>query len=178
MTAVTLCNEISANVLSRLLTSYGLELHWVQSAQPIPGSHFSEPEAGLVRHNLYIRPDTPVHSALHEACHYICMNGERRQALNTDAGGDYDEENAVCYLSILLAARLSGFSAAQMLRDMDNWGYTFRLGSARDWFHKDAEDAHHWLVAYGIIDQSQIPSGMLRLDEHRICTASAHDRLI
>ncbi len=28
-----------------------------------------------------------------------------------------------------------------MCRDMDEWGYSFRLGSAANWFAEDAEDA-------------------------------------
>ena len=56
-----------------------------------------------------MRGDTPLHSILHEACHYICMDEERRSGLDTDAGGDYDEENAVCYLQILLADEIPGF---------------------------------------------------------------------
>ncbi len=35
----------------------------------------------------------------------------------------------------------------RMCRDMDEWGYTFRLGSAARWFEQDAEDAHDWLIA-------------------------------
>ena len=44
-------------------------------------------EAGLIGDALYLRPDTPVHSALHEACHYVCMDPARRAGLDTDAGG-------------------------------------------------------------------------------------------
>ena len=33
-----------------------------------------------------------------------------------------------------------------MLEDMDAWGYSFRLGSAENWFEEDAEDAKQWLV--------------------------------
>ena len=48
-----------------------------------------------------------------------------------DAGGDDAEENAVCYLQILWADALPGFGRERMFLDMDAWGYTFRLGSAR-----------------------------------------------
>ena len=68
---------------------------------------------------------------LHEACHFICMDDARRTQLERDAGGDYDEENAVCYLQILLADEFAGMDSQQMCRDMDAWGYTFRLGSAQ-----------------------------------------------
>jgi hypothetical protein len=36
------------------------------------------------------------------------------------------------------------------MADMDRWGYTFRLGSARAWFEHDAEDAAEALRARGI----------------------------
>jgi len=35
--------------------------------------------------------------------------------------------------------------------DMDAWGYTFRLGSTRAWFERDAEDARAWLAARGLL---------------------------
>jgi hypothetical protein len=38
-----------------------------------------------------------------------------------------------------------------MLRDMDAWGYTFRLGSARAWFEEDAADACIWLREMGVV---------------------------
>ena len=40
----------------------------------------------------------------------------------------------------------------RMLADMDAWGYTFRLGSARRWFEEDAADAREWLVGRGLIE--------------------------
>ena len=135
-----------------LLSGYGLELVRVADATAIPGSYWGESEAGLVGARLYLRDDTPVHSALHEGCHFICMDEVRRAALDRDAGGDYDEENAVCYLQILLADRLPGVGRDRLCRDMDAWGYTFRLGSARAWFDGDAEDARNWLQRRGLID--------------------------
>jgi hypothetical protein len=90
------------------------------------------------------------------------MDSERRRGLNTDAGGDYDEENAVCYLQILLAAHLPPLDPARMMADMDAWGYSFRLGSARRWFEEDAEDARHWLQQHGLIEADDTPTGKLR----------------
>ena len=110
-----------------------------------------------------MEPETPVHSALHEACHYICLDSTRRNNLDTDAGGDYDEENAVCYLQILLSAKLPGCSADTLMRNMDSWGYTFRLGSASAWFYHDAEDAKHWLLKEKLIDQNNLPTERLRI---------------
>lgn len=80
------------------------------------------------------------------------MTSARRAALDTDAGGDDAEENAVCYLSVLLSERLPGYGAAMLWREMDAWGYSFRLGSAERWFREDADDAREWLLTHRIID--------------------------
>ncbi len=90
---------------------------------------------------LFARLDTPVHSVLHEASHYVCMTPERRAGLDRDAGGDDPEESAVCYLQILLADALDEVGSERLMQDMDAWGYSFRLGSTRAWFEGDAEDA-------------------------------------
>ena len=100
---------------------------------------------------MFVRGDTPVHSALHEAGHLICAAAARRDAVDTDAGGDFAEEDAVCYLQIVLAGELPGLDAESMMADMDAWGYTFRLGSARAWFSDDAEDARRWLAERGLL---------------------------
>jgi hypothetical protein len=105
-----------------------------------------------------VRGDTPLHSILHEACHYVCMDAGRRGGLHTDAGGDYDEESAVCYLQILLADQLPGLGRERMMADMDAWGYSFRLGSARAWFERDAADARAWLQKHEIIAQEDRPT--------------------
>jgi hypothetical protein len=148
--------------LSDLFKKYGLNLHLVDSKKKIPGSFWQEPEAGLIGNTLYIRNDTPIHSAFHEACHYICMDSERRMQLDTNAGGDHAEENAVCYLQIILAQYLPDYSSRQMQNDMDQWGYTFRLGSTQAWFEKDAADACHWLIRTGIILPSNLPTWKIR----------------
>jgi hypothetical protein len=137
--------------LNALLARFGLSLREVPQGEPIPGSFWGGEEAGLLRDTLLLRPDTPLHSILHEACHYICMDAARRAGLDTNAGGDYDEENAVCYLQILLADELPGFGRERIMLDMDAWGYSFRLGSARAWFEQDAEDARAWLSRHGLI---------------------------
>jgi hypothetical protein len=82
--------------LLSLLSPYGLKLEWVTAATPIPGSYWGESEAGLIGDRLYLRHDTPLHSALHEAAHFVCMTASRREVLERDAGGDHSEENAVC----------------------------------------------------------------------------------
>ena len=159
---VTPCSHPAAAGLEDLLARYGLELARVPDGQPIPGSWFGDPEAGLIGNRLFLRSDTPLHSALHESCHYVCMDEKRRAALHTDAGGDYDEENGVCYLQILLADELPGYGRERMFADMDAWGYSFRLGSARAWFEKDAEDALRWLRDHGLADEHGKPTWILR----------------
>jgi len=128
-----------------LFSTQGLHLKLVAHAQAIPGSHWGDDEAGLIRDTLYARLDTPVHSVLHEGCHWLLMDDARRHTLHTDAGGTHTEENAVCYLQILLADQLPDVGCARMFADMDAWGYSFRLGSARRWFEEDATDAHEFL---------------------------------
>ncbi len=136
-----------------LLGRYQLELRQVADDAAIPGSHWGDEEAGLIRHALYLRNDTPLHSVLHEACHAICMGPQRRAQLHTDAGGDDLEENAVCYLQILLADAIPGFGRERCCADMDRWGYSFRLGSAAAWFAQDAADAREWLRRRSLLPQ-------------------------
>ena len=167
---VTLCHEMHAQALERLFARFDLLLTWVADGEAIPGTFWGEPEAGLVANRLYLRGDTPVHSALHEACHYVCMSPRRRAGLHTDAGGGYDEENAVCYLQITLADELPGLNSWQLMTDMDNWGYTFRLGSARAWYERDAQDALQWLTDYGILDNAKRPTWRLRCHEANAAT--------
>jgi hypothetical protein len=134
-----------------LVASFGAKLEQLSSGRQVPGSYWGESEAGLRGDTLYVRADTPLHSLLHELAHYVCMSGARRAGLDRDAGGDDAEECAVCYLQILLADRIEGFGRDRMLRDMDAWGYTFRLGSARAWFEEDAVDACIWLREMGVM---------------------------
>jgi hypothetical protein len=162
MSDVLTCGELGLEPLQNLLNHYGLNVTLVEAEQEIEGSFWGDSEAGLVENRLYIRDDTPVHSALHEACHYICMDAERRNALHTDAGGDYDEENGVCYLQILLSEQLPNVTKQKAWADMDAWGYSFRLGSTQNWFEQDAEDARQWLLKYELIDTQNQPSWKLR----------------
>ena len=148
--------------IRELLARYDLRLAQVAAGEPIPGSHWGETEAGLVGDVLYARDDTPLHSVLHEASHFVCMTPARRAGLHTDAGGDDLEENGVCYLQVLLADHVPGFGHARMLVDMDAWGYSFRLGSAQRWFEEDAEDARQWLIVEGLITDTGQPTWKLR----------------
>lgn len=130
-----------------------MELFSVDEGTEIPGSFWGESEAGLVGNILFARADTPVHSVLHESCHFACMDDDRKQHLHTDAGGDYAEEDAVCYLQIVLANQIQGYNSKQCMQDMDTWGYTFRLGSANAWFENDASDAREWLESRKLLPQ-------------------------
>jgi len=147
--------------LAALLARFGLALELRPAGAPIPGSYWGAPEAGLIGTTVYARPDTPLHSALHEAAHLICMDEARRIVLHTDAGGDYAEEDAVCYLQIVLAGAL-GISPLELCADMDAWGYTFRLGSAGAWYERDARDARDWLVAHGLLTADGALAGRRR----------------
>ncbi len=144
------CDPETFDALSALLARFGLALQRIEPGAPIPGSYWGEPEAGIIGTTVYARADTPVHSVLHEAAHAICMDDERRARLHTDAGGDFAEEDAVCYLQIVLAGEL-GIPVPSICADMDAWGYTFRLGSAQAWYARDAADARAWLVTHGLL---------------------------
>ncbi|HEY6926513.1 MAG TPA: hypothetical protein VI653_23720 [Steroidobacteraceae bacterium] len=145
-----------------LLNRYGMELSLVAPDELIPGSYWGDSEAGLRGDRLYARLDTPIHSVLHEACHYICMAPERRAGLDKDAGGDDLEESAVCYLQVLLGDELPGVGRQRLIEDMDAWGYSFRLGNTRAWFEGDAEDARSWLREHGLIDGGDRPTWLSR----------------
>ncbi len=146
-----------------LLARFGLELRLVPAGEPIPGSYWGDSEAGLKESTLFARLDTPLHSVLHEAAHFVCMTAERRAGLERDAGGDDAEESAVCYLQLLLSAQLLQCGFDRACADMDEWGYSFRLGSTRAWFEQDAEDARLWLIAQGVLHPSGHLTGALRL---------------
>lgn len=157
-----LLREIDSGCLTELLSRFGLRLVDTPAGEEIPGSYWGGSEAGLVGDEIHARPDTPVHSILHEASHYVCMTPSRRASLLRDAGGDDAEESAVCYLQVLLADRLPGMGRSRAFLDMDEWGYSFRLGSTKAWFETDAEDANTWLLARGLVDESSAPIWKLR----------------
>jgi hypothetical protein len=145
-------SDIGFDAPSALLARYGLELVRVADGEPIPGSYWGECEAGLIGECVYARADTPVHSLLHEAAHLIVLPRERRAAVHTDATDSIEEEDAVCVLQALLGDALPGVGRECVLADMDAWGYTFRLGSARAYVDRDAGSAWAWLQARGLAD--------------------------
>jgi hypothetical protein len=154
--------DVKLTAVSSLLSRYRLALKTVPTGSAIPGSYWGDEEAGLIGNDLLVRADTPLHSILHETCHYVCMDQARREGVYTDAGGDYDEENAVCYLQILLADHIDHFGRHRMFEDMDRWGYTFRLGSAQAWFERDAEETRVYLLNLGLTNQHDQPTFKLR----------------
>ena len=148
---VTCVGDIRFDDALALLATHDLHLHRVADGAPIPGSYWGEPEAGIIGSDVYVRDDTPVHSMLHEACHLIVLPPERRALVHTDATDSVPEEDATCYLQIVLAGQLPGVGSARLMADMDAWGYTYRLGSTKAWFEQDAEDAKAWLVERGLL---------------------------
>lgn len=155
-------SDVSGAAIESLLGKYGLALRVQAPEETITGSFWGDPEAGVVGQTVFVRPDTPVHSLLHETCHIICMTGDRRAALETDAGGDDLEEAAVCYLQLVLAEELAGVGKDRLVADMDAWGYSFRLGDTRSWFESDAEDARNWLIDKGLLNDAGQPVYRLR----------------
>lgn len=145
-----LLGDIAVGDARALLARHGLQLVLVDDGAEIPGSHWGAPEAGVIGSTVYARNDTPVHSLLHEACHLIVLPEARRALVHTDASDCTREEDATCFLQVVLADALPGAGRARVMRDMDEWGYSFRLGSTRAWFEHDAEDARSWLAARGL----------------------------
>ena len=155
MTEVLTLADIAFDDAAALLHRFGLSLQRVADGAPIPGSYWGEREAGIIGHTVYARGDTPVHSLLHEAGHLIVLPPDRRAAVHTDATDSIPEEDAVCVLQGLLGDALPGVGRDRVLADMDAWGYTFRLGSARAYVDGDAEDVWAWLQAHGLINESR-----------------------
>jgi hypothetical protein len=54
--------------------------------------------------------------------------------------------------SVIDANELPGVGRTHLMDDMDAWGYTFRLGSARAWFKGDAGDAFAFLIEHELIN--------------------------
>ncbi len=148
--------------IEALLGRFGLALRLQRDGEAITGSFWGDSEAGVVGNTVFVRSDTPIHSLLHETCHLICMSADRRAELDTDAGGDDLEEAAVCYLQVLLADDIESCSRDRLMADMDEWGYSFRLGDTRSWFDNDAEDARKWLIENDLIAGDDTPRYRLR----------------
>lgn len=153
------CAALNASALEAWVAARGMQLHWVAADTAIPGSYWGDEEAGLIGDRLHVRPDTPVHSLLHELAHWLCMDAERRATVDTDACGSDTEEHAVCYLQALLAPTVPGYSRARLFADMDAWGYHFIQGSAAAWFDTDSDDALAYLRTHGLVDAAGAYTG-------------------
>lgn len=145
--AVLRLADLGFEAPAALLARHGLALARVPDGEPIPGSYWGEEEAGIIGTTVYARADTPVHSLLHETCHLLVLPAARRAQVHTDATDSVEEEDATCYLQILLADELPGVGRARLMADMDAWGYSFRLGSTQAWFERDAGEALAFLQA-------------------------------
>ena len=143
--------DIAFDDASALLARYGLSLVRVADGEAIPGSYWGDSEAGIIASTVYVRDDTPVHSMLHEACHLIVLPPQRRAAVHTDATDSIEEEDAVLVLQTVLAEAIPGAGRERMFADMDAWGYTFRLGSAKAYVEQDAETSWRWLAERGLV---------------------------
>ncbi len=154
--------DIQPGALSPLFDRYWLKLEKVDRDENIPYSFWGAPEAGRYQSTLFFRDDTPIHSLLHEACHYICMTPAQRISPSHDAGGSALIENACCFLQIILSDYITGFNRSIHLHDMNTWGYSFRLGSATRWFYADSDDARQWLLDNSILNRDYSPTWQLR----------------
>ncbi len=143
--------DVDTAAIAILLARYGLQLARVADAAAIPGSYWGEPEAGLIGNTVHARGDTPLHSLLHEAAHLIVLPPRKRASVHTDATDSVEEEDAACLLQALLGDVLPGVDRERVLADMDAWGYTFRLGSARAYFEHDSDAAWSWLAERGLV---------------------------
>jgi hypothetical protein len=143
--------QIGFDAPAALLAQFDLQLERVADDEPIPGSFWGDEEAGIIGSTVHARDDTPVHSLLHEAGHLIMLSPERRLDVHTDATDSIEEEDATCYLQIVLADHLAGVGRERLMADMDAWGYSFRLGSTRAWFEHDAGNARQWLIDRGLL---------------------------
>ena len=155
-------SNTSSTDLTALLSRYQMQLVQVADHTDVPHSFWGAPEAGRAGSTLYVRADTPVHSLLHEACHYICMPSAQRRQAEVDAKGSVLEENACCYLQIILADYIPGLNRHILMYDMNCWGYSFRLGSTARWFFADCEETRQWLIAHNILKHNNTPSWRLR----------------
>jgi len=149
--AVLRVGEIGFGEPRLLLARFGLTLVEVAPGEAIPGSYWGDTEAGIIGTTVYARPDTPVHSLLHEACHLIVLPEEKRALVHTDATDSIEEEDATCYLQIVLGGQLPSVGSDRIMEDMDRWGYTYRLGSTRAWFEGDASEARDFLAARALL---------------------------
>lgn len=147
---VLILSDIGFNAPTALLARYGW--CWSYPGRPThPGSHWGDCEAGIIGNTVYARSDTPVHSLLHEAGHLIVLPPDHAPPYTPTPPIRYRKKDAVCVLQALLGEAL-GIDRIRIWADMDAWGYTFRLGSARAYTEHDADTAWQWLHTHGLTD--------------------------
>ncbi len=78
--------DVDAGAIDALLSAYGARLVKMEPGREIPGSYWGESEAGLIENDVFARADTPVHSLLHELCHFICMDRRAPRAARDGRG--------------------------------------------------------------------------------------------
>ncbi len=69
----------------------------------------------------------------------------------------------MCYLRLLLSARAAAVRLPRACADMDEWGYSFRLGSTRAGSSRMLPMRRAWLLNAGIIDAEHRLTGHCRL---------------
>src|SRR5690606_10098584 len=62
----------------------------------------------------------------------------------------------------------------RVFADMDAWGYTFRLGSARAYLERDADAAWAWLQARGLVDARRGLAAAPAWGRHHAAPAGPH----
>ena len=136
-----------------LLAGFGLRLVLLPAGADIPGTYWGAPEAGLSGDQLFVRPDTPVHSVLHEAAHFLCMPPSAAPACTGTRAATWPRRtpSATCRSCWERSSGAAGWSRERLFADMDAWGYSFRLGSTRRWFEEDADEALAWLRDRGLV---------------------------
>ena len=151
-TPLTCCclRDIGFDDVAALLARYGLAARARRRRRADPRQLLGRTRSRPDRPRVHARDDTPVHSLLHEAAHLIVLPPERaRRAYRRHRFGRGRRRR----LRAAVAARRrpARRRPRALMADMDAWGYTFRLGSARAYFERDAEDAGPGCSARGLV---------------------------
>src|SRR5690625_8003398 len=87
-------DELPPGAAENLLQRYGLNLQTVAEGQPIPGTFWGEPEAGIIGGTVAARPDTAGQSLPHEAGHPPARTPVRRPHIPTGPRRDQPNHHA------------------------------------------------------------------------------------
>jgi hypothetical protein len=135
-----------SNRLQLLLDQIWIGACWWRRREVIPGSYWGEREAGLIGSKIYARLDTPLHSVLHEERAFHLHDAGAARRIGHRCGRRSRRRECRVLPADPAGESLPNVGRERMCRDMDEWGYSFRLGSAAAWFAEDAEDARQWLI--------------------------------